>query len=96
MAKQRLKREQAASPATLYPVPDPVLFANRAVAQNPVIPSRFVPRPTIIEPASGNGCCRAFAASHSARIQQSCSCVVRITGIAFGYSHGTTIEAYAT
>jgi hypothetical protein len=55
-----------------------------------------VPRLTIIEPAPGDGRCSAFASSHGARIQQSCSCVVGITGIAFGYSHDTTIEVCAT
>jgi hypothetical protein len=37
-----------------------------------------------------------FASSHGAHIQQSRSCVVRITGVAFGYSHDTTIEVCAT
>src|SRR5713226_5879199 len=38
------KREQAASPATCFPVPQPVLCANGAVTQNSVILSPLVMR----------------------------------------------------
>jgi hypothetical protein len=52
------------------------------------------PRITILSAASGNGRWSAFASSHGARIQTSCSsAVVRIAGIAFGWIGFTTAFA---
>jgi hypothetical protein len=48
------------------------------------------PRATTINSLSGNGLCSAFASSHGARIQTSCSSsLVRITGIAFEWIGST-------
>ena len=48
--------------------------------------SLSVPRATILMALTGNGRCNALASSHGARIQTShSSCVVRMTGIAFGW-----------
>lgn len=53
--------------------------------------SLSAPRMTILSAPSGSGRCNAFASSHGARIQTShSSCVVRITGIAFGCIGSTT------
>src|ERR1700761_792494 len=53
--------------------------------------SLSAPRATILSASSGNGRCSAFASSQGARSQTSrASSVVRITGIAFGWTGSPT------
>jgi hypothetical protein len=61
--------------------------AHQAAARS----SLSAPRATIFKASSSSGRCNAFASSHGARIHTShSSCVVRITGMAFGWI-GSTI-----
>lgn len=77
----RASREQDIAPV---PVRMSALVKHHLPPQ-PCLPCH-APRITIFSASSGNGCCRAFASSHGARIHTShSSSVVRITGMALGW-----------
>src|SRR5260370_10397160 len=79
-ALTRRKRKPKLPPGHL---PRPRRGVSHAVA----LSSLSDPRATTLSVSSGKGRCRAFASSQGARMQTSrSSSVVRITGIAFGWS----------